>query len=52
MRRAAIIVLDGMGVGPAHDTSAYGDAGSNSLGNVAREVGGLTLPNLEALGLG
>ncbi len=52
MRRAAIIVLDGMGVGPAHDASAYGDDGSNSLGNVAREAGGLTLPNLEALGLG
>jgi len=52
MRRAAIIVLDGMGVGSAHDAAAYGDAGSNSLGNVAREVGGLTLPNLEALGLG
>lgn len=52
MKRAAIIVLDGMGVGPAHDTSAYGDAGSNSLGNVAREMGGLSLPNLEALGLG
>ena len=52
MRRAAIIVLDGMGVGSADDAPAYGDAGSDSLGNVAREVGGLTLPNLDALGLG
>ena len=52
MRRAAIIVLDGMGVGPAKDAATYGDAASNSLGNVAREVGGLTLPNLDALGLG
>ena len=34
------------------DTDAYGDAGSNTLGNVARAVGGLTLPHLEALGLG
>ena len=51
-RRAAIIVLDGLGIGPAHDTDAYGDAGSNTLGNVARAVGGLALPNLEALGLG
>ena len=52
MRRAAIIVLDGLGIGPAHDTAAYGDTGSNTLGNVAREVGGLTLPELERLGLG
>jgi phosphopentomutase len=51
-RRAAIIVLDGLGIGPAADTIAYGDAGSDTLGNVARAVGGLTLPNLEALGLG
>ncbi len=51
-RRAAIIVLDGLGAGPAPDTAAYGDAGSDTLGNVARAVGGLRLPNLEALGLG
>src|SRR2546422_140000 len=52
MGRAAIIVLDGLGIGPAPDTSAYGDAGSDTLGNVARAVGGLKLPNLEKLGLG
>ena len=52
MRRAAIIVLDGLGIGPAPDTEAYGDAGSDTLGNVARAVGGLRLPQLAALGLG
>ncbi len=52
MRRAAIIVLDGVGIGPAHDATAYGDAGSNTLGHVARAVGGLSVPRLEALGLG
>jgi phosphopentomutase len=52
MRRAAIIVLDGLGFGPAHDTADYGDAGSNTLGNVARMVGGLDLPYLGGLGLG
>src|SRR3989449_7514133 len=41
-----------MGTGPAPDTAAYGDAGSDTLGNVARAVGGLKLPNLEKLGLG
>jgi len=52
VKRAAIIVLDGVGIGPAPDTAAYGDAGSDTLGNVARAVGGLRLPNLERLGLG
>jgi phosphopentomutase len=50
--RAAIIVLDGLGTGPAPDSAAYGDAGSDTLGNLARAVGGLQLPNLEQLGLG
>jgi phosphopentomutase len=50
--RVALIVLDGLGIGPAPDTAAYGDEGSDSLGNVARAVGGLRLPNLERLGLG
>ncbi|HEU4587777.1 MAG TPA: phosphopentomutase [Gemmatimonadales bacterium] len=52
MRRAAIIVIDGLGFGAAPDADAYGDAGSDTLGNVARQVGGLHLPNLERLGLG
>ena len=52
MKRAAIIVLDGMGIGPAPDTAQYGDAGSDTLGNVARAVGGLQLPALDRLGLG
>jgi phosphopentomutase len=52
MRRAAIIVLDGMGIGSAPDAHLYGDAGSNTLGNVARAVGGLSMPRFEALGLG
>jgi phosphopentomutase len=51
-RRAAIIVLDGVGIGEAPDASEYGDAGSNTLGNIARAVGGLKLPNLERAGLG
>ncbi len=51
-RRAIIVVLDGVGCGDAPDTAAYGDSGSNTIGNVARAVGGLRLPNLERLGLG
>ncbi len=45
-------MLDGVGAGPAPDTDAYGDSGSDTLGNLARAVGGLALPNLERLGLG
>ena len=52
MRRAAIIVLDGLGIGAAPDAGSYGDQGSNTLGNVARAVGGLSVPRLETLGLG
>ena len=52
MKRAAIIVLDGVGIGEAPDAAEYGDVGSNTLGNVARSSGGLMLPNLERLGLG
>jgi phosphopentomutase len=52
VKRAAIIVLDGLGIGACPDQAAYGDAGSDTLGNVARAVGGLRLPNLERLGLG
>ncbi|MGH7532765.1 MAG: phosphopentomutase, partial [Gemmatimonadales bacterium] len=51
-RRAAIIVLDGLGVGPAHDTDRYGDAGSDTLGNTLRAVGGVSLPHLAAFGFG
>ena len=51
-RRAAVIVLDGVGIGEAPDAAKYGDAGSNTLGNLARAVGGMELPNLERAGLG
>ena len=51
-RRAVILVLDGVGAGAAPDAAAYGDTGSNTLGNLARALGGLRLPNLERLGLG
>ncbi len=50
--RVALVVLDGVGIGAAPDAAAFGDEGSDTLGNVARAVGGLRLPNLEALGLG
>jgi phosphopentomutase len=51
-RRAIIVVLDGVGAGHAPDAADFGDQGANTLGNTARAVGGLDLPNLQALGLG
>src|SRR3954449_363647 len=52
MARACVIVLDAVGAGELPDADEFGDAGSNTLANVARAVGGLDLPTLEALGLG
>ena len=52
MPRACVIVLDAVGAGELPDAAEYGDEGSNTLGNVARAVGGLDVPNLEALGFG
>jgi phosphopentomutase len=51
-RRAIVIVLDGVGAGPAPDTAEYGDTGSDTLVNLARAAGGLVLPTLASLGLG
>ena len=52
MRRAALIVLDGLGVGGAHDVEQWGDTGSVTIGNVIRANPALRLPHLEAMGLG
>jgi phosphopentomutase len=52
LKRATIIILDGVGIGEAPDAARYGDAGSDTLGNVARACGGLALPRLERFGLG
>jgi phosphopentomutase len=53
MTRFVTIVLDSGGVGALPDADVYGDApGANTLGNVARRVGGLHVPNFERLGLG
>ena len=50
--RVIVLVIDGLGVGAMPDAAEYGDAGSHTLSHLADAVGGLTLPTLEALGLG
>ena len=51
-RRTVVVVLDGVGAGDAPDAADFGDEGANTLGNTAKAVGGLDLPNLRRLGLG
>lgn len=50
--RVLLLVCDSFGVGDAPDAAAYGDEGSDTLGNCSRAVGGLRAPVLEGLGLG
>lgn len=50
-RRVVVIILDGVGVGELPDAAAFGDAGSDSLGNVVKARGRLHLPHLAARGL-
>jgi phosphopentomutase len=50
-RRVLWIVLDSLGIGELPDAADYGDAGSDTLGNLAR-VRPLRLPNFCRLGLG
>lgn len=52
MNNFIILVLDGVGVGELPDATSYGDEGSNTLGNLAAYLGGLSLPNMEKFGLG
>jgi len=51
IRRVVLIVLDSVGIGELPDADRYGDEGSDTLGNISRQVD-LYLPNLQRLGLG
>jgi phosphopentomutase len=61
--RAMILVMDSVGIGSAPDASVYGDAGSDTVGHIAKACargecdsltreGPLYVPNLVRLGLG
>jgi phosphopentomutase len=49
--RAIVLVLDSVGIGELPDAQAYGDEGSDTLGNICRQVA-IQAPALQALGLG
>lgn len=51
-KRIHLVVLDSVGIGEAPDAEAFGDIGADTLGHIAEAVGGLTMPNMEKLGLG
>jgi phosphopentomutase len=48
--RVLLIVMDSVGIGELPDAGAYGDEGSNTIGNIARAVP-LGVPTLRSLGL-
>ncbi len=48
--RVILIVIDSVGIGELPDARDYGDAGSDTLGNIARRIP-LAVPNLRRLGL-
>lgn len=49
-QRVILIVLDSVGIGELPDAAAYGDEGSNTVGNIAKLIP-LTVPVLRRLGL-
>lgn len=59
MKRAIILVMDSFGIGATEDAEKFGDAGSNTIGHIAKACaeadksrrGPLTLPQLSSLGL-
>ncbi|WP_432664808.1 phosphopentomutase [Wukongibacter baidiensis] len=52
INRVTIFVMDSVGIGALPDSEKFGDVGVNTLGNISKEMGGISLPNLVKLGLG
>lgn len=50
-KRIHLIVIDSVGIGAAPDSEKFGDINVNTLGNTAKAVNGLHLPNMAKLGL-
>ncbi len=52
INRVIWVILDSVGMGELPDADQFGDMGSNTIGNTAKAVGGLNIPNMIHLGLG
>lgn len=50
-KRIFTIVIDSLGVGALPDASAYGDAGTDTLGHIAENTNPFHIPNLQKLGM-
>lgn len=50
IKRVAVIVVDGLGIGEMKDAAAYGDKGANTFGQVVKQMHP-ELPNLMDMGL-
>jgi phosphopentomutase len=51
-KRIFTIVMDSVGCGEMPDAEYYGDRGADTIGHIAKTVGGLTMPAMEKLGYG
>ncbi|MCS7460487.1 phosphopentomutase [Paenibacillus doosanensis] len=50
-KRVHLIVMDSVGIGEAPDAAKFDDYDVDTLGHIARERGGLNMPNMAKLGL-
>lgn len=51
-KRIFLIVMDSVGVGELPDAEKFGDVGANTIANLAKAAGGVTLPTLQSFGYG
>ena len=51
-KRFFLIIADSAGVGEEPDADKFGDVGSNTWAHAAESIGGLHVPNMEAMGIG
>jgi len=51
MRKAVVLVMDGVGCGELPDAHLYGDSGTNTIAHVAKNAS-LSIPVLESFGFG
>lgn len=51
-KRIFLIVLDSLGIGAMPDAAEYGDGGTNTFVHIWERMQGLSIPNLQKLGMG
>jgi phosphopentomutase len=51
-KRIFLIVADSAGIGEEPDAAKFGDTGTNTWVHAAASVGGISVPNMEAMGIG